>query len=302
MELKEQTDTHTPERTSTDCVFMPKPVAPMLMTGSSRSTFIPLSAKSRSLNILTWGVMKSYRRTQNHEMTYNFLIPRIHQCMSEKHKATHSLLMWGGYAVNCLFNINLELFCFRNGLRVHTANTGRIDWSLSSSPPQSVKSAYSPSSRRYWRPSNPGAEYPTQLCMNKKMNHCLSQLKAINQQELRPTKPNPTTSVSLSKKGVHSQATQDLQWTDRTESLSPGVVWTLSLLFFIFLLLFLSFIKVVNVPFDLYVLPLEHWIFKEYCLISDREKHFTASCKITLSKTWSNMNHLSKLKQFKISV
>lgn len=194
MELKGQTDTHTPERTSTDCVFTPKPVASMLMTGSSRSTFIPLAAKSRSLNILTWGVMKSYRRTQNHEMTYNLLFPRKHQCKSEKHKATHSLLMWGGYAVNCLFNINLELFCFRNGLRVHTAKTGRIDWSLSSSPPQSVKSAYSPSSRRYWRPSNPGAEYPTQLCMNKNMNHCLSQLKAINQQELRPTKPNPTTS------------------------------------------------------------------------------------------------------------
>lgn len=127
----------------------------------------------------------------------------------KKHKATHSLLIWGGYAVNSLFNINLELFCFRNGLRVHTANTGRIDWSLSSSPPQSVKSAYSPSSRRYWRPSNPGAEYPTQLCMNKNMNHCLNQLKAINQQELRicvdlqtlrPTKPNTTTSVLLSKK------------------------------------------------------------------------------------------------------
>ncbi len=62
-------DTHTPERTSTDCVFMPKPVVSMLMTGSSRSTFIPLSLKFRSLNIVTWGVMKSYRRAQNIEMT-----------------------------------------------------------------------------------------------------------------------------------------------------------------------------------------------------------------------------------------
>jgi len=93
---------------------------------------------------------------------------------SQKSTKLHSLLMWGGCAVNCLFNINLKLFCFWNGLHVHTANTGRIDWSLSSSPPQSVKSAYSPSSRRYWRPSNPGAEYPTQLCMNKNINHCLS--------------------------------------------------------------------------------------------------------------------------------
>lgn len=185
--------------------------------------------------------------------------------------------MWGVYTVNCLFNINL--FWFRNGLCVRTANTGRIERSLSSSPPQSVKSAYSPSSRRYWRPSNPGAEYPTQLCMNKNMNHCLSQLKAIKliikdkcwsadflKNQIQQHQPY------CQKKRVHSQATQDLQWADRTESLSPGVVRNLSLLFFI-LLLFLSFIKVVNVPFDLHVLPLEHWIFKEYCLILDIEKN-----------------------------
>lgn len=83
-------DTHTPERTSTDCVFMPKPVASMLMTGSIRSTFIPLSLKSSSLNILTWGVKNSYRRTQNHETTCNLLIPKKTAVYIRK---TQSLLM-----------------------------------------------------------------------------------------------------------------------------------------------------------------------------------------------------------------
>lgn len=64
-------------------------------------------------------------------------------------KSLQNALLWGVYSSH------VPLVYWYS---VRTANTGRIEKSPSSSPPQSVKSVYSPSSRRYWWPSNPGAE------------------------------------------------------------------------------------------------------------------------------------------------